>query len=174
MKNTIVLISLLLSSCSFFNQTVLKVDFEPEIVQNALQYVKLSINSEYIFGGNGPTVFDCSGLINWSYQSAYGATFIFNNGVSIVNDINMDTMYNNNVRNILKEDTSPGDIVFITDDSSKITHGGIIVNLDGDLITFINASSYYGKVVIDTWDINELVRGQWIVGFGKLQLSKKK
>ncbi|MDC7228241.1 MAG: hypothetical protein PQJ61_15880 [Spirochaetales bacterium] len=39
-----------------------------------------------------------------------------------------------------------------------------------DSVKFINASSYYEAVVIDEWSGELPVRGQWIVGYGRLMV----
>ncbi len=48
----------------------------------------------------------------------------------------------------------PGDIIFITNDKNKITHGGLFIEWIGDnTFEFVNASSYYGEVVVNSWSI---------------------
>ena len=68
----------------------------------------------------------------------------------------------------------PGDIVFITDNAETITHGGLFIEWVDETMTefrFVNASSYYGEVVIDTWPVEGEKRGQWFVGAGRLLVT---
>ncbi|GAB1481690.1 hypothetical protein MASR2M78_05050 [Treponema sp.] len=120
----------------------------------------------YYWGGNGPELFDCSGLIVWAYQSIISEDYIFTDGSTLVNDVTMDTLYKYNTEHIKKYEAKPGDIIFISNTESYISHGGLIVEVKEHNIIFINASSYYGKIVIDDWEYDEIVRGQWIVSFG--------
>ncbi len=63
----------------------------------------------------------------------------------------------------------PGDIVFITHNGDRITHGGLFIRwISDDQFEFINASSYFGEVVIDTWPRDGDKRDQWYVGAGRL------
>ena len=168
-----ILFTLLLSSCSNINHVIIKIDHDPSLVSKALDISMSTINKEYLWGGNGPEYFDCSGLIVFSYQNSYNKIFIFNDGVNIVDDVNMDMIYRFNTRII--EDINeviPGDIVFITSDNMRITHGGLVISIKDDFVEFINASSHYNKVMIDKWHIKEMVRDQWIAGFGRMQYSR--
>ncbi len=84
----------------------------------------------------------------------------------------MQDLWQYNVVALEKGDIMPGDIVFITIDGKKITHGGLFIRwIDDNEFEFINASSYYGKVVIDTWNIEGLKRGQYFVGAGRLTIT---
>ncbi len=40
--------------------------------------------------------------------------------------------------------------------------------IDSEEFRFINASSYYGKVVVDSFSVSGVIRGQRLVGFGSL------
>ena len=81
----------------------------------------------------------------------------------------MQDMYDLNVLHVDRNRVQPGDIVFITSDSNRISHGGLFVKwLGRDEFSFVDASSYYGKVVADSFPVSGYVRGQWLVGFGRL------
>jgi cell wall-associated NlpC family hydrolase len=51
----------------------MRTDVDATTRQAALAYAESALDSAYVWGGNGPDGFDCSGLIVWAYQSATGA-----------------------------------------------------------------------------------------------------
>jgi len=54
-----------------------------------------------------------------------------------------------------------------------MTHGGLFIEWVDDTKTefrFVNASSYWGRVEIDTWPVEGTKRDQWFVGAGRLQM----
>lgn len=127
-------------------------------------------DANYEWGGNGPEVFDCSGLIVWSYWQALGRQDLFYDGYEAVHDASMQALYDYNVRRISVDQVTPGDLIFITYEKDFISHGGLVVAVNGTSVQFINASSYYGKVVVDEWELSGAVRGQWIEAFGRLKI----
>ena len=138
----------------------------------ALSFANDKIGSNYEWGANGPDVFDCSGLIVWCYQQSLNAKNIFYNGSEIVSDANMQTIFDYNVSHLSDiTEVKPGDIIFITYENGIITHGGLVISIEGAQVTFINASSFFGEVVSDTWSLNDIIRDQWVVGFGRIFIS---
>ncbi|MFW6035302.1 MAG: C40 family peptidase [Halothermotrichaceae bacterium] len=141
--------------------------------ENALDAALEKIGSPYQWGGNGPDAFDCSGLIVYSYQKALGKDKIFKIGEMTVADVAMDHLYNYNVQLLPLEKVKTGDIIFLTDSDERITHGGLFIEWVDDSFQefkFIHASSYYGKVLVDTWAIDDNYSSQWFVGAGRLKL----
>ena len=149
-------------------------EVEDSIPGRALKYALDKVDSPYVWGGQGPSEFDCSGLIIFAYAEALHRThFLIDMDDALCDDVTMDVLYKKNVTLVGKEDVQPGDIVFITNDETKITHGGLFMRwVDETTIGFINASSYYGNVVVDTWPLLGTKRDQWIAGFGKLKLRE--
>lgn len=136
----------------------------------ALQVALSQLGDPYVWGGQGPDEFDCSGLIIWSYaQVIPGLRLLI--GPEIVDDATQDDLWRYNVLVIPPERMKPGDIVFITNDPDRMTHGGLFIEWVDEGMTefrFVNASSYHGEVVIDTWPLHGEKRGQWFVGAGRL------
>lgn len=67
----------------------------------------------------------------------------------------------------------PGDIVFLSDGTARVTHGGLFVRwVDGETLEFVNASSYFGQVVVDSWPLHGEKRNQRFVAFGRLTLAR--
>ena len=161
------------SSCSlFFGTTPPQIAVTAGQANSAYLFAESRLDKTYSWGANGPDEFDCSGLIVWSYRQVIGQNDIFFDGSITVDDCTMNTFYKYNVVPI--EDTNlvtAGDIIFITDTEGIITHGGLVKEISqNETVTFINASSYYGKVALDTWTVYEIVREQWIVGFGRVKI----
>ena len=123
-----------------------------------------------MWGGNGPEEFDCSGLVVWAYQQALGRRNLYFDGTYQVDDVNMQTFFDYNVRLIGVDEVVPGDLIFITDDEYAISHGGLVVAVKDTAVEFVNASSYFDQVVVDEWSLSETVRGQWIEAFGRLKV----
>ncbi|HHV93646.1 MAG TPA: C40 family peptidase [Firmicutes bacterium] len=148
----------------------------PRHIAKAALDVALSVQgAPYVWGGRGPEVFDCSGLITWAYKQAVGRETIFLVGSRRTNDAIMHDLWRFDVELLPKDAAAPGDIVFITNTSERITHGGLFIRwLDEEktAFEFINASSYeeYRAVVIDWWPVDDVKRGQWLVGIGRLKI----
>ena len=138
--------------------------------QLALNNALVKQGCDYEWGGNGPVVFDCSGLIVWAYWQSLGRRDIYFDGSYAVSDVSMQFLYDYNVHRIGVEQVIPGDLIFITYDEGSISHGGLVVAVNGTSVQFINASSHYGKVVLDEWELSDTVRGQWIEAFGRLKI----
>jgi cell wall-associated NlpC family hydrolase len=140
------------------------------ICENALLSSQLKINAPYVLGGRGPNTFDCSGLIVWAYKNAYPNLKLKIDNTIVINDCNINELWNYNIELIQFEQIKPGYIIFISDLNNNIIHGGLFIKwIDNSTLEFINASSYFGKVVIDTWNINEFKREQKIIGVGRLK-----
>ena len=150
----------------------------PQVVISSSQAKKaldIALNQQdklYEWAGNGPNKFDCSGLIVWSYKRALGKNDIFRINSEQITDVTMEDLYYWNVSRIPLKKIRSGDIIFITREKGKITHGGLFVEwVDENTFKFINASSYYNRVVVDVWSIDEIKRGQWFVGAGRFKIS---
>lgn len=148
-------------------QTEVPSDITLKALDKALEKYGVS----YVWGGRGPSEFDCSGLITWSYKKALGKKRIFRVGNHRASDATMHDLWLYNTVPLHPKDLQPGDVIFITDDRGKVTHGGLFMEwVDNNELKLINASSYYGQVVIDTWPLHDQKRGQWFVGAGRLKI----
>jgi peptidoglycan DL-endopeptidase CwlO len=104
----------------------------------AVAYAKSKLGDEYVRGGNGPSIFDCSGLTQESWKAA---------GVGIER-----TSYEQyaSLPHIPISDLQPGDLVFFFGSSEGPQHVGIYVG-DGELIhaphpgTVVQYASLYGS-----------------------------
>ncbi len=135
----------------------------------ALSEARTQLGQPYEWAGNGPYTYDCSGLIVWAYRQALGQSAIFRWDGEWVRDVTMDAMHRYGTEAVPDDELQPGDIVFITNSSDRITHGGLFVRwISDDQFEFMNASSYFGEVAIDTWPSDGEKRDQWYVGAGRL------
>ena len=168
--------TLLLAGClspSDFWSRIRQAPVPDAIAEGALEAALSQIGTPYVWGGQSPEEgFDCSGLIIWAYQQAYPQLQL-RYASEVVHDTTQDGLWRYNVLVIPPEHMKPGDIVFITDNEEHISHGGLFIEwVDAEMteFRFVNASSYYGEVVIDTWPLQGTKRGQWFVGAGRLQI----
>ena len=146
-----------------------QVTFGDAIASGALDYALNKIGTPYILGGQGPDVFDCSGLIISAYQQAYPALKLRIRS-DTVDDARISELWQYNVELVPAEDARRGDLVFVTDTPNAVTHGGLFVRwIDSNNIEFVNASSFYGAVVVDTWPLVGTKREQWLVGIGRMK-----
>lgn len=167
---------LVLSGCAYkFRKDYFRVEVQEPVPQKALTYAIKQLGKPYNRGGQGPDSFDCSGIIIRTYNEAMRTpVLLMNKRYEICDDVTIDELYNYNVRPLRKDELLPGDIVFITNEKDRVTHGGLFVEWKDDkTIEFLNASSYYGKVLIDDWPVEGTKRGQWLVGFGRLMVRWK-
>lgn len=146
-------------------------DLQAEMALNTALGV---IGKPYVWGGRGPNKFDCSGLITWSYKKALGRNALFRIGNRTTGDATMQDLWRYNVTRLLPNDLQPGDIIFITGEKDSITHGGLFTRwINNSEFEFINASSHYGEVVVDTWSLDGAKRGQWFIGAGRLKIVQR-
>ena len=138
------------------------------VALSALDVAISKIGVPYVLGGKGPYFLDCSGIISSSYRSV-DSTILFNTSAGFSPDVAMQDLYDRNVVHIDQQQVNAGDIVFITSDSNKISHGGLFIKwIQPNEFCYVNASSYYSKVVVDSFTTTGVVRNQWVVGFGRL------
>lgn len=116
---------LMLSSCSGLIKTGPRQELVPVSVAGAALDIALTQEGvPYVWGGQDPSGFDGSGLIIWSYQMVDPNLRFRNYRNEIVNDVTQDELWRYNVMRLELSQARPGDIVFITSDSHRITHGG--------------------------------------------------
>lgn len=166
---------LLLSGCvSLVKPGPRQVQVPLSVAKRALDTALAQVGDPYVWGGQGPDEFDCSGLIIWSYAKVYPGLQLKRSETVIADDATQDELWRYNVLPLTPEQMQPGDIVFITNDSERMTHGGLFIAWVNEARTefrFVNASSYYGEVVIDTWPVEGEKRGQWFAGAGRLLVT---
>ena len=101
--------------------------------QEIAQFAKQYLGCKYVYGGSGPSTFDCSGFTMYVFKHF---------GVSLSHSA---TAQSKNGSYVAKEDLQPGDLVFFKDYQTMdgIGHCGIYIG-NGD---FIHASSGTGYCV---------------------------
>lgn len=163
---TVLILTVFLSGCFIRPLQTTLCDLQ---AQTALDEALRHIDAPYLFGGRGPSQFDCSGLITYSYKKALGRNNIFWNGAKVADDATMVTLlrYNTEPTN----EPKPGDIVFIENSTGQVVHGGMVIELINTRVKFINASSLYGKVTIDEWESQSTTRDQRVYGYGRLKVA---
>lgn len=121
-------------------QTVTEVSNEPQTTaassskgQEIVDYAKQYLGCKYVYGGSGPSTFDCSGFTMYVFKH-FG-----------VNLSHSATAQSKNGTYVAKSDLQPGDLVFFKDYQTMdgIGHCGIYIG-DGN---FIHASSGTGYCV---------------------------
>ena len=103
------------------------------IGQQIVDYAKKYLGCKYVYGGSGPSTFDCSGFTMYVYK---------NFGVSLSHSARAQSK---NGSYVAKSDLQPGDLVFFKDYETMdgIGHCGIYIG-EGN---FIHASSGTGYCV---------------------------
>lgn len=106
-------------------------------VATMIEVAKKALGSPYVRGAQGPSKFDCSGLVYYCLKQAGSNRARYNAaGYSRVSDWEKI----DNINNLKK-----GDLIFFYDDGfTKVGHVGIVVSSGG---VMIDASSSNGKVV---------------------------
>ncbi|MBE6927313.1 MAG: hypothetical protein E7467_02285 [Ruminococcaceae bacterium] len=107
---------------------------ETTLLEDLVAFAKSFVGYPYVYGGNGPNCFDCSGFVlyvykHFGYSFSRGAQEQYLDGVHIA-----------------KSDLRLGDLVFFSGNGYAITHVGLYIG-DGN---FIHASNPTRGVVIDT------------------------
>ena len=102
--------------------------------QQVVEYAKKFLGVPYVYGGNGPSSFDCSGFTKYVF-----ANFGYTLNRTSANQVNNGVYVN-------KSDIAPGDIILFANTSSGyIGHVGIYMGND----QFIHASTNSYEVRID-------------------------
>ena len=95
----------------------------PEVVG----YARSRIGCDYVWGGSGPDVFDCSGLVAWAYAQA-GYYLPHNSG----------SLYNRADQRVPVSEARPGDVLY------RAGHVGIAVGYGG--VPYVHAPTHGAKV----------------------------
>ncbi len=169
----IFIITTLLTGCTTSLTDIeedINITYSKEQTEKALEFALSRVGKPYVWGGNGPDKFDCSGLIIWAYKQI-DRNIKFKIGNNYFTDASVDDLYNFNTVQIPPSQLNPGDIIFFTHDTDRITHGGLFINwINENTFKYIHASSTDSqkKVVIATRKID--YRGyQWFAGAGRLK-----
>ncbi len=107
---------------------------EPTIIEDLVAFAKSYAGYPYVYGGNGPNSFDCSGFVlyvykHFGYSFSRGAQEQYHDGIQVG-----------------YEELMPGDLVFFSSNGYYITHVGLYLG-DGQII---HASNPTRGVVFDT------------------------
>ena len=126
--------------------------FNPEAAPLSSEVIGVAIaaalskeDAAYRAGGKGPNLFDCSGLVLWSYAQA---------GVSLPHGSNNQIKV---VKPITREELLPGDLIFSGRAGGGIQHVALYIG-DGKVVHATNPSaSRANQVRIDDLD------GSWVM-----------
>lgn len=81
-----------------------------------LQYALIHKGKPYVYGANGPSSFDCSGLVNYVVKQA---------GIKLPASRPTAEIWRKNTTSISKADLKVGDLGFLVDKTGRATHVGI-------------------------------------------------
>ncbi|SDD71361.1 C40 family peptidase [Auraticoccus monumenti] len=109
----------------------------------AVAFAKQQLGDRYVYGGTGPSSWDCSGLTQGAWKAA---------GVSIPRT--SQSQYSGVSRKVSKGDLRPGDVVFFY---SGRSHTGLYVG-DGYIIHASRPGQPVAKVKMSTMPFNGAVR----------------
>ncbi|HOV15369.1 MAG TPA: septal ring lytic transglycosylase RlpA family protein, partial [Spirochaetota bacterium] len=119
-----------------------KIDIKNLTADNLVKTAKKYLGAPYVTGGTSLSGMDCTGLTYRSFVEW---------GIEMPREGHQQARYGTFITS--KDDLKPGDLVFFTrtyNTQKFITHAGIYV---GDK-KFVNANSYYGRVMEDIIDDN--------------------
>jgi hypothetical protein len=105
------------------------------VIDDLLAFAKSYLGYPYVYGGNGPNSFDCSGFVLYCYKH-FGYSF----------SRRASQQYNDGVK-VSRKNLKPGDLVFFSGSGANyITHVGLYLG-NGE---FIHAANPSRGVVLDT------------------------
>jgi hypothetical protein len=143
-----------------------------EQAEAALRAAFSVLGTPYVWGGQDPSGFDCSGLAIWAYNHAVPGIHWYT-GDSLVDDTTAHMLFVYNVKPLRPREVWPGDLVFVTGSTTRVTHMGLFSRwLDGRRTEFewIEASSVRKAVVVSTWTRGEEDRERMLVAVGRVLL----
>jgi len=111
-------------------------------INNRKQLIKFAtqqLNVPYLYGGNSPKGFDCSGFVAYVFQQY---------SISIPRTSQDQYL---KAEKIQKTQVKPGDLIFF-DSGKGVNHVGIVVSEIGEPIKMIHASTNSGVVVTEVED----------------------
>ena len=109
--------------------------------QQVVDYAKQYLGTPYVYGGNGPNSFDCSGYTSYVYRH-FGYTLNRTASGQLSNGVSVS-----------KSELQPGDLVFFKDGGSKpVSHVGIYIG--GGQFIHASTSTYEVR-------INDLTSGYY-------------
>ena len=109
--------------------------------QQVVDYAKQYLGTPYVYGGNGPSSFDCSGYTSYVYRH-FGYTLNRTASGQLSNGVSVS-----------KSELQPGDLVFFKDGGSKpVSHVGIYIG--GGQFIHASTSTYEVR-------INDLTSGYY-------------
>jgi cell wall-associated NlpC family hydrolase len=121
-----------------------------------LKTARAQIGDRYVYGGNGPTTFDCSGLTRYAAKSA---------GKAIPRTA--QAQYNA-IKHISPADRQAGDLIFIGHGSRGIYHAGVFAGVRGGKGYMVNANTgaYRGRKVVEA-PVTEYTSGSPVASYGR-------
>jgi len=164
----ILIISLLfITGCS---KQFVQIEIQTIQAKQILDFALSQNGKPYVWGGQDPNIgFDCSGLIVWASKQVFpNCKFLWDG--KLVDDVDVEHLYKENCKIIDLTETVPGDLVFFANSDNIIDHVGFLISYSGDKVEIIHASGGLGKVVIEIWQIGEVIRGGHIEKFGRLKI----
>ena len=117
------------------------VSYSSSLGQQIVDYAKQYLGVPYVYGGNGPNSFDCSGFTTYVYRH-FGYTLNRTASGQLSNGVSVS-----------KSELQPGDLVFFKDGGSKpVSHVGIYIG--GGQFIHASTSTYEVR-------INDLTSGYY-------------
>lgn len=102
-----------------------------------LEFAESLIGTPYVYAGETPNGFDCSGFVYYLFKQKY--------------DIELPRKASDQQEkseSIKEKDVIPGDLIFF-DSGKGVSHVGIVYSIDSEIIKMIHASSSKGIIVTD-------------------------
>lgn len=122
-----------------------KIEDADKAIESVINIAKKQLGKPYLWGGNGPDAFDCSGLMVYSYK--HGAN------ISLPRDSYMQAEFGQTVK---KEDLKPGDLVFFdTMNKGRVSHVGLYLG-DNKMLHAPNKTKPVEITNIDTEAWNKI------------------
>lgn len=118
LRNALFVASVLLSGCAPWPEPSTAVPTTPAqaaLGNHIAQLAENQVGVPYLYGGDTPSGFDCSGLVHYVYGEA---------GIRVPRTAEAQF---NNLPRVPREQLQPGDLVFFRSDSGTLMHVGIYV-----------------------------------------------
>ncbi len=165
-----ILLCVLLITASCAAEVKMPPTVSQEEANKALLSAFSMVGVRYVWGGQSPAGFDCSGLAIWAYnRSVQGIQWRL--GDALVNDTTAHGLFMYNVKPVDPDEVWPGDLVFVTTSTERVTHMGMFsrwLNERHTKFEWIEASSSKKGVVVSTWVLGRNNGDKMLVGVGRV------